>query len=868
MSRFCVRASTALIALLACALVGCGGGGGSAGDNPQPTDTTAPTAPGSLTAAPVSSTQINLTWAASTDSGSGVASYRVLRNGAQAAQVAANVTSYSDAGLTAATTYSYRVVAVDNAANRSADSNEAQATTLAQDAAAGLDSRPGNTTCLAGARPGTGGTTTGVQLQNLFPGLSFQFPLAAMQAPDSRWYVVEKAGRLRMIDPASPTTSTVVLDISSRVNVNIGDQLDERGLLGLAFHPQFQTNGKIYVNYVHAPETGGYRDTTRISEFTRASGALTFDQASERVMLRVHQPADNHNGGHLAFGPDGYLYIGMGDGGDANDDHDLPSSSADGNAQNLLVLLGKMLRIDVNTTTGAVPYGIPTDNPYRGGPTCHAGAISTQNCPEIYASGLRNPWRWSFDRANGDLWVADVQQGAFEEVNRVVRGGNYGWPCREGAAPFALNPVPAACSGKTLTDPVAVEDRSDGQSITGGFVYRGPQATNMVGRYIFADFSTGMISALDPAQLGSSPVTCRANSTGACQELKDPYTPGNYSSFAEGADGELYILDYGVGQVQRVVFQSSGGGGGAPTPTNLSATGCVNPSNPAQPAAGLVPYAPNAPFWSDAAEKSRWIALPDGATMSAGADGDFAFPNGAVLMKNFRLGGNLIETRFFKKHTDGSWAGYTYEWNAAQTDATLVASGGKTKVIGAQTWIYPSQGECLQCHTAPAGSSLSVEVGQLNGDLLYPQTGRTANQLTTLNAVGMVAPPTPVDATTQRFHDPVGTTGTLEQRARAYLHSNCSQCHRPGTTIPAQIDLRYSTSLAQTGACNVSPLNGAFGITNAQIIAPGDAARSVLRHRMNNRGASTGAMPPIGSNLVDQAGVQLITDWINSLQSC
>ena len=207
------------------------------------------------------------------------------------------------------------------------------------------------------------------------------------------------------------------------------------------------------------------------------------------MLLTVDKPAANHNGGNVAFGPDGFLYIGLGDGGGSGDPAD--------NAQNPRRLLGKMLRIDVDTQPGGAPYGIPagaTGNPFAGNPLCNVDGTGTQDCPEIYALGFRNPWRWSFDRQTDELWVGDVGQDAFEEIDRVERGGNYGWDVREGAHCF--EPM-TGCTTAGLTDPVAEYGRDLGFSITGGHVYRGMQSTIIAGRYVFADFG-GMIASLAP----------------------------------------------------------------------------------------------------------------------------------------------------------------------------------------------------------------------------------------------------------------------------------------------------------------------------------------------------------------------------------
>jgi uncharacterized repeat protein (TIGR03806 family) len=431
-----------------------------------------------------------------------------------------------------------------------------------------------------------------------------------------------------------------------------------------------------------------------------------------------------------------------------------------------------------------------------------------------------------------------------------VKGGNYGWRCREGMHSFGSQ---TGCPTSGMIDPVAEYDHSLGNSITGGYVYRGPQSTSLRGRYVFGDFGTGRIWVLLPDSAGGYTRTT----------LLD--TSLNISSFAEANDGELYVLDYGGG-LYRLVFQPGVGGGAIPA--SLAATGCVDPADPKRPASGLIPFAVNAPFWSDGAVKERWIALPGGQNITVGGSGDWDFPNGSVLMKNFRLGQTLVETRLFMHHTDGSWAGYSYQWNDAQTDATLVF-GGATKTWGAQTWLYPSEANCLQCHTAAAGRSLGPETAQMNRNLTYPQTGRTANQITTLNGINTLTPPIAGDPVTlPAIPDPAGPTGTLTERARAYLHTNCSQCHRPGGPTPVNLDLRYTTALNATNACNATAQSGDLGIgASARIIATGSAANSVLLARMNRRNDSN-QMPPVGSTQVDAAGMALLTQWINGLAGC
>lgn len=662
-----------------------------------------------------------------------------------------------------------------------------------------------------------------------------------LQAPgnNGRWFIIEQGGIVKWFDTTNPGAAHTFIDITERVN--FGGLGSEAGLLGMAFHPNFPADNRVFLSYNYWSEVWGDPMVSRISSFRSNDGGATLDPATESILMVLEQPQDNHNGGHIAFGPDGYLYIGFGDGG--------PGQDPNHTGQRLTTLLGKMLRIDIN---GAAPYETPASNPYAGNSLCGRVPRSSDACPEIYAYGFRNPWRWSFDRETDELWVADVGQSELEEVNQVVRNGNYGWSCREGAHDF--NPTGPGCSGATLIDPVAQYDHTLGNSITGGYVYRGPQNTALTGRFLFGDFVTGRIWAWLPEQ---------ATQPRQPTQLLD--SDLSISSFGEANDGELYVVDYG-GPLYRIVFESTGANDTAPT--MLSDTGCVNSSNAAQPASGLIPYAINAPFWSDGADKERWLALPDGQTITVRSDGDWSFPNGSVLMKHFRVGGQLIETRLFMRHPDGVWGGFSYQWNAAQSDATIVRGGAVRDIGGGQNWIFPSESQCLECHTSAAGRALGLETAQLNRSFTYPQTNRTANQLTTLNHIALLTPNITDAASQPAMPDPSDTSASLAGRARAYLHTNCSQCHRPGGSTPSNMDLRYSTALSATNACDVSPLSGGdLGLgANARLIAPGSATNSLVANRMNRRDSF--AMPPLGSNQVDTAGVALLTQWIDGLAGC
>ncbi len=369
-------------------------------------------------------------------------------------------------------------------------------------------------------------------VQRVFPSLSFSSPVAMLQAPrdSTRWFVVEQAGQVRVFDNDPAVTAAplfVNIDGLNRVTFS-----GEAGLLGMAFHPNFPRDPRVYFFYSHTDATLGL--VSRLSEFISLDAGLTLDPDLERVLLTIEKPGteSNHNGGNIAFGPDEFLYIGVGDGGGANDGGASNQHGAIGNGQSLTTLLGKMLRIDVEGTTGAFPYRIPPTNRFAGSTTlCGTDGTGSQSCPEIFAVGFRNPWRWSFDRLTGHLWVADVGQGALEEVDQVTLGGNYGWRCFEGTSNTGL-----ACGSPANPLPPVVEyGRDVGQSTTGGYVYRGSAIASLVGRYVFGDFISGRIFNI-------------AESTQPTLTLTDGLESGlSISSFGEDNDGELYVVDYGGG---------------------------------------------------------------------------------------------------------------------------------------------------------------------------------------------------------------------------------------------------------------------------------------------------------------------------------
>ncbi len=304
-------------------------------------------------------------------------------------------------------------------------------------------------------------------IEKAFPNLTFSNPVGIYDPEDGtdRLFVVEQAGDIQVFENnRSVTGYTTFLDWSSEVSTG-----GERGLLGLAFHPNYTSNGYFYIYYTD--EASGDSVISRLS--VNSTDINLGNKTSEVEILRVSQPYDNHNGGQIVFGPDDYLYIALGDGGSAND--------PDGHGQNRTTLLGSILRIDVDSGS---PYSIPTDNPFYGNTDGYA--------EEIYAFGFRNPWRMSFDENTGNLWAADVGQSSWEEIDIVVNGSNYGWKTREGA-----HDAHPGTNVTEMVDPIYEYDHSLGNSITGGFVYRGDDLPGLVGKYIYGDYGSGRIWSLE-----------------------------------------------------------------------------------------------------------------------------------------------------------------------------------------------------------------------------------------------------------------------------------------------------------------------------------------------------------------------------------
>lgn len=734
----------------------------------------------------------------------------------------------------------------------------------------GLDQRPANPTCKAFSPPPTTGQ---VRLVSRFPLLHFTVPTGLFQRPgdNARWYVTERRGRIVSFpnNPAATDADTrVALDLRAVTFANV-----DCSMSGIAFPPNFAASHRAYVSYCYAgPDTGNHLQI-RISRFATADGGLTFDPASEQVVLALDHPGDAqhpqvglHGGDAMRFGPDGYLYISIGDGGPQG-------AGGGGQAQDTNDLRGKLLRLDVSDLTSEltkdfvanrqrVAAAYPADNPFASG----------GGHPAIYAYGFRNPWQWHFDRKDNTIWLGDVGNSSFEEVDRkVVKGGNYGWGAFEGFS--CTNYFPDKCNDPTLIKPLLDYSHGSGdqqgKAITGGLVYRGSAVPSLTGAYLFGDSSGQRIWAVRNVD---------ALAAGAVPAKELLFAGAPVSSFAEDQDGELFATilfptaTYGDGTILTLEESPADTGGpGQGPPALLSQTGCFE-ADASTPVSALVPFEPSAQLFSDGATKRRWLALPDGATIATAADGAFQFPAGSVLVKEFSVAGARVETRFFVHQTDGRWAGYSYKWRADQTDADLVGPDGTTAPVAQQTWTFPGRAQCSQCHTTVAGTSLGTELAQLNHAITYPATARTANQLDTLWALGMLdIPATGARASAlPSLANIADDSRSIEDRARGYLHINCANCHRPSGPTFTPLDLRFETSLHDAGICDQRPTIddlAALIPSEPRIFAPGAPDRSVLWHRLTTTDAGI-RMPPIARTLTDTTASSLIASWITATTTC
>jgi len=721
------------------------------------------------------------------------------------------------------------------------------------------------------------------RVRKVFPNLRIDYPIAVCHQPGS--------DRLLIITqkvPYGPTTLQRLVDDHDTGDVEMLLKHNATAYT-ILFHPDFANNGYLYVSS-NGPEKGKGPKKTQIHRYImERQPPYHLDPQSEKLIIEWE--SDGHNGGGMAFGNDGLFYVTSGDG--TSDSDRLVVG------QDMSSLLAKVLRIDVDNHDPGKGYAVPKDNPFLG----TKGAR-----PEIWAYGVRNPWRLTVDRQTGHLWLGQNGQDLWEQAYLVKKGENYGSSVTEGSHPFypnrKLGPTP-------IVKPTIEHHHSEFRSLTGGIVYYGDKHPELRGAYIYGDYSTGKIWAL---RHDGERVLWH-------KELADSRL--QITGFGTDSKGEMLIADHrGDGQGNFYTLE--------PTPRNakpadfpgtLTETGLFTSVKGHVVHPALIPYSVIAPLWGDNAFKERWIALP-------GADTRIDFtnhrgwnsPDGAVIVKSFGLefkegdagSRKWIETRLLTRER-GEWFGSSYAWNDEQTEAFLVEGKGRDRDYLIQTpagprqqvWHYPSRTECMVCHSRAANWVLGLQTLQMNKDHDYG--GIIDNQLRTLAHIGVLKanwtkevqtvlredanrlglkdkerdayikehtpPGDPVEAFIammssekgRRLVDPYDAKQDIALRARSYLHSNCAQCHVEAGGGNAMIDLEFTTKLDKMKLIDVRPQHDSFALKDAKLIAPGRPETSVLLYRAGCRGP--GQMPPLATSLVDEPAVEMLREWVRGMKA-
>ncbi len=677
-----------------------------------------------------------------------------------------------------------------------------------------------------------------------FPSLKVTQPLSLTPEPGTnRLFILEHLrfwsgpGRLIAIeDDGNAAESKNLLDIDGLA-------------IGVAFHPNYRRNGYLYLG-LNGPVEGGPKTSQVVRYKVDPRSPDRIDPASKQLI--IEWPSNGHDGGDVAFGNDGFLYVSTGDG----------SSGSDANktGQKINDLQASVLRIDVDHPEGKNQYRVPTDNPFVDRPGAR---------PEIWCYGLRNPWRLSFDRESGQLWAGNNGQDLWEQVYLVQKGANYGWPVTEGGHPFLHQ---SEAGPDPISPPAADHPHSEARSLTGGRVYRGSRHPELVGAYIYGDWSTGRVWGIKHD--GKQVLWQRL--------LVD--TPFSITGFGTDHAGEMYVIDE-VSGFYRLDPTTDADKPSEPFPAKLSQTGLFASVAPLRLNSAALPYQVIAPQWADWAKLERAAAFPGLDRIEQqpqkNAGGAWTFPNGTVLVQTLSLdvcdstgkaAPKQVETRLSTRQ-QGQWIGYSYRWNDSQTDAELVGDSGDSEeyeVIDPdaeggrrqQIWRFPSRAECLACHSRAAGFVLGFTPRQLDRDV--NRGGKVVDQLDEFERIGLFEDALPRrSADRPRLVDPYDPEAPSEARVRSYLDVNCSTCHVNEGGGNSLISLDLGTPPRQMRLIDETPVHSGLGIADARLVASGYPERSVLYQRISRRGGDQ--MPPLVSTEVDRQAVKLIGDWIRGL---
>ncbi|MGJ8673190.1 PQQ-dependent sugar dehydrogenase [Rubritalea sp.] len=756
----------------------------------------------------------------------------------------------------------------------------------------------------------------GFQFEDAFPGLTFTGGTCLEHMPGSteNLFVTEKAGQIWLIPDVTDSTHTksLFLDITGQMDASF-----LAGLRGLAFHPDFATNRYFYVAYNHT--TGA-----RVSRFTANASDLNEVDSSTEIVLLSQGDYESHGINRLIFGPDGYLYIAIGDSADHT-----TSQKIDENFWSSVLRIDVDKKVDnyepVNTTgvnldgMGKAYYSVPADNPYidtnftdgRGVSTFHGQSIDPYDVrTEMFSIGFRNPWKIGFVPNTTSLWVTDAAHGNYEKYAILPKGSNSGWGYFEGtyAGRYQIESNLYPPAGSTYVQPVmeyrvtGVDKNGGTKSIVGGAFYTSNDISEMTGSFVFGDNVTGDIwymtrpdhtdhqtvgftdiggglDGLDETGMTTEDIDGAKNFEALGYNVDSIVrvgVTGRMNAIGnDPSDGSVLII-LSDGTIQRIVQNIDDGS----IPPTLSATGTFSDLSTMTPNFGVVPYDLNLRFWSDHAIKTRFFAFQDGASLiTYSRDGFWGFPEGSVWVKHFDMdlnrdspGTNIkrLETRFLVKTADDFY-GLTYKWNDAGTDADLVDANGENidltiqedGQIITQTWRYPSRGECRACHTTDNAAIVGFSTRQLNREATL--NGSAGNFLELMEDAGYLSPLDDIPENLPKYYRPDEASINVEDRVRSYLAVNCAYCHYEGNVaVPsswqADPDLSLEDTLLLHGVAH-----GASSIVDStdRLIIPGNTTKSII---LNRAAESNGysRMPPLASNVIDQEGVDLIIDWINN----
>jgi len=703
---------------------------------------------------------------------------------------------------------------------------------------------------------------------DLLPGISFTKPICirATNANGGELFIAEQEGRVwRVTNLSSQPKKTLFLDLSTRVHSK-----QESGFIGFELHPQFEKNGYFYAFYTFLTSIGGnegLHDRLSQFQFNGKVGAMA-DIKTEKAMFTQFDQHYDHNAGDLHFGPDGYLYISLGDEGGSYDQYN--------NSQRIdRDYFGGILRIDVNQQKNNLPpnghiglhgnYLVPRDNPYVGATSFAGLPINPKKIrTEFWAVGLRNPWRMAFDPKSGKLYTGDTGDHVREEINIIKRGGNYGYPIFEGTPEGPK--YNASAKRNDYIFPEAEYGRAHGNDIAGLHFYRGNQPEELDGHIIFSDYWSGWIGAVD-----------FNHSRDSQRPIRWLFWDDNISSLGEHPiTGEILLADHREGLIKKLI--SGRNPHEQPLPLKLSETGLFRDLARMVMHEGIIPYKVTNPLWSDGAHKQRWFTIADNKSqIHFNAYKPWIFPNGSAWIKHFELDvfedglikRKKLETRIIYK-TKSFWYGTTYRWNDQQTDAILVNPEGsseeytilKNGELTKLTYNYPSRRECFSCHNSQSKGILGFHTAQLNRSINYGDGEE--NQLKALSKAGYLDREINEPSTYPALAALNDESKSLEFRAVSFIESNCAYCHRPGLSGVAQakFDARLETPISFSKLINGKPHNN-FGNVRKKFIHPGEPDLSVVYNRISKPGLHK--MPPLGSSLIYPAAVNVMERWIREM---